>query len=171
MIKAVLALHYKVFAPHAWVENPLPLLQDASSPVYMRKEPAPWVRHPSHPRRAAVSAFGFGGTNFHAVLEEILARRKPGALGSQNWPRELFARKSATGKPLLAELTEFQRKVLRDKTRELASPRCRKAGPAALCLTAASQELATGLESAIGASKSPGQLTLPISSSNRGNEG
>ena len=25
---------------------------------------------PAHPRRAAVSAFGFGGSNFHCVLEE-----------------------------------------------------------------------------------------------------
>jgi acyl transferase domain-containing protein/NAD(P)H-dependent flavin oxidoreductase YrpB (nitropropane dioxygenase family) len=156
MIKAVLALHYKVLPPHAWVENPLPLLRDASSPVYMRKEPAPWIRHPSQPRRAAVSAFGFGGTNFHAVLEEYTGAVKPSALGSENWPCELFAWKSPDRESLLAELTEFQCKTLSgDKSlRELA---CSLAvekpgqGPAALCLTAASQkELAGALEAAIG---------------------
>src|SRR5262249_4621922 len=30
----------------------------------------PWLPRPDHPRRAAVSAFGFGGSNFHCVLEE-----------------------------------------------------------------------------------------------------
>ena len=156
MIKAVLALHYKVLAPHASVENPLPLLQDASSPVYMRKEAAPWIRDPSQPRRAAVSAFGFGGTNFHAVIEEYTGAVKPSALGSENWPCELFAWKSPDRETLLTELTEFQRKTLSgDKSlRELACSLALEKpgqGPAALCLTAASQEeLAKALESAIG---------------------
>ena len=30
----------------------------------------PWLPRAEHPRRAALSAFGFGGSNFHAVLEE-----------------------------------------------------------------------------------------------------
>src|SRR5262249_44100980 len=41
-----------------------------SSPLYVSTEARPWLPNPAHPRRAAVSAFGFGGSNFHCVLEE-----------------------------------------------------------------------------------------------------
>ena len=39
----------------------------ASSPFVFHTEPGPWPRPPAE-RVAGVSAFGFGGTNFHAVL-------------------------------------------------------------------------------------------------------
>ena len=40
------------------------------SPFFVNTEARPWAaRGDGAPRRAAVSAFGFGGTNFHAVLE------------------------------------------------------------------------------------------------------
>ena len=42
----------------------------ARRPFYVNTEPRPWLPSPDHPRRAAVSAFGFGGSNFHCVLEE-----------------------------------------------------------------------------------------------------
>ena len=38
----------------------------------------PWLPRRGHPRRAAVSAFGFGGSNFHCVLEE--AEPEPAAI-------------------------------------------------------------------------------------------
>src|SRR5947207_2392308 len=41
-----------------------------ASPLYVPPEPRPWLPRSDHPRRAAVSAFGFGGSNFHCVLEE-----------------------------------------------------------------------------------------------------
>ena len=41
----------------------------------IRREPTPWISHGLHPRRAGVSAFGFGGSNFHAVLEEYQAEK------------------------------------------------------------------------------------------------
>ena len=36
----------------------------------MNTEARPWFSQTGGPRRAAVSAFGFGGSNFHCVLEE-----------------------------------------------------------------------------------------------------
>ena len=43
----------------------------AKSPFYVNTEMRPWLgAGDSAPRRCGVSAFGFGGTNFHTVLEE-----------------------------------------------------------------------------------------------------
>ena len=69
LIKAALALHYKTLPPTLKVSAPVgPLAGDG--PFYVNTEKRPWLPRPDHPRRAALSAFGFGGSNFHAVLEE-----------------------------------------------------------------------------------------------------
>jgi len=70
LMKAALALHHKVLPPTIGVTTPNPRANFAASPFYVNTEARPWVASRDHPRRAAVSAFGFGGTNFHAVLEE-----------------------------------------------------------------------------------------------------
>ena len=69
LIKAVFALKNKVLPPSLKVRNPLDVLgQD--SPFYILPHAKPWIANGRHPRRAGVSAFGFGGSNFHCVLEE-----------------------------------------------------------------------------------------------------
>ena len=70
LIKAALALHFKVLPPTIKVDQPAEVVAPGASPFYVNTEPRPWLPHPDHPRRAAVSAFGFGGSNFHCVLEE-----------------------------------------------------------------------------------------------------
>jgi acyl transferase domain-containing protein len=70
VIKAAAALHHKVLPPTIKVKQPIELLQSENCPFYVNAEPRPWMPSPRHPRRAAVSAFGFGGSNFHCVLEE-----------------------------------------------------------------------------------------------------
>ena len=70
LIKAALALHHKVLPPTIKVEKPLPGLGPDHSPFYVNVESRPWLPRAGHPRRAAVSAFGFGGSNFHCLLEE-----------------------------------------------------------------------------------------------------
>ncbi|MDF1592860.1 MAG: SDR family oxidoreductase [Desulfobacterales bacterium] len=70
MIKIALSLYNKVLPPTLKVEAPDPSLNLAQSPFYLNTLSRPWLSHGSHPRRAGVSAFGFGGSNFHAVLEE-----------------------------------------------------------------------------------------------------
>ena len=70
LIKAVAALHHKVLPPTIKVRQPLDALRPGSSPFYLNTERRPWMPSADHPRRAAVSAFGFGGSNFHCVLEE-----------------------------------------------------------------------------------------------------
>jgi len=77
LIKAALAIYHKVLPPTSKVRRPIERLVDGSSPFYLNTESRPWLPNPGHPRRAAVSAFGFGGSNFHCVLEEA-EPEKPG---------------------------------------------------------------------------------------------
>ncbi|MFG2791825.1 SDR family NAD(P)-dependent oxidoreductase [Streptomyces sp. NPDC048419] len=71
MIKLSLALHHKVLPPTINVDEPNPAIDFTGGPVYVNSETRPWIRTPERPkRRAALSSFGFGGTNFHVVLEE-----------------------------------------------------------------------------------------------------
>ncbi len=75
LIKAVLALHHKVLPPTIKVQQPIEPLAGNQCPFYINTEARPWLPTAQHPRRAAVSAFGFGGSNFHCVLEEHAAAR------------------------------------------------------------------------------------------------
>ncbi|MFE5812829.1 beta-ketoacyl synthase N-terminal-like domain-containing protein, partial [Streptomyces sp. NPDC056479] len=71
MIKLSLALHHKVLPPTINVDEPNPAIDFTDGPVYVNSETRPWIRTPERPkRRAALSSFGFGGTNFHVVMEE-----------------------------------------------------------------------------------------------------
>ncbi|WP_051451991.1 type I polyketide synthase [Actinospica robiniae] len=72
LLKAVLALHHRVLPPTIKVDRPSAALTASSSPLYINTKARPWVRGTDHPRRAAVSSFGFGGSNFHVTLEEYL---------------------------------------------------------------------------------------------------
>ncbi|OWK42289.1 type I polyketide synthase [Fimbriiglobus ruber] len=70
LIKAALALYYKVLPPTLKVTRPVDPLAVPDSPFYVNTKARPWLPRAEHPRRAALSAFGFGGSNFHCVLEE-----------------------------------------------------------------------------------------------------
>ena len=75
LIKAALALDHKVLPPTIKVTQPLDEAAPGASPFYVNTTKRPWLPADTHPRRAGVSAFGFGGTNFHVVLEEHAATR------------------------------------------------------------------------------------------------
>ncbi|MDN3682229.1 beta-ketoacyl synthase N-terminal-like domain-containing protein [Vibrio tapetis subsp. quintayensis] len=79
LIKASLALHHKVLPATINVSAPNPKLDIENSPFYLNTETRPWAqRADGTPRRAGISSFGFGGTNFHVVLEEYTAEHKRG---------------------------------------------------------------------------------------------
>ena len=75
MVKAVLSLYHKVLPPSINVEQPNSNFDIKNSALYINTESRPWFRN-GHPRRAGVSAFGFGGINVHLALEEY-AGNKP----------------------------------------------------------------------------------------------
>ena len=70
LIKTALALHHKVIPPTIKVTTPLEEMTGDRTPFYLTTEKRPWLSSGAAPRRAAVSAFGFGGSNFHTILEE-----------------------------------------------------------------------------------------------------
>jgi 3-oxoacyl-(acyl-carrier-protein) synthase/3-hydroxymyristoyl/3-hydroxydecanoyl-(acyl carrier protein) dehydratase len=92
MIKTLLAMHHGLFPPTihfsaAPAGSPL-----ERGPFRVQTEAEPWNRRSAGtPRRAAVSAFGFGGINAHILLEEWdrngSRRRAHGAGGSSKGGR------------------------------------------------------------------------------------
>ena len=99
LIKVALALHHRALPPQPSVaeENPkLGLGAEGSSagPFYLPRQETPWEAN-GKPRRAAVSSFGFGGTNAHMILEEAPGRseqrkRLPKPLPSRKERAHLF---------------------------------------------------------------------------------
>ncbi len=70
LIKTAMALHHKTLPPTIKVESPNQAVATGETPFYVNTEKRPWLPKSGHPRRAGVSAFGFGGSNFHCVVEE-----------------------------------------------------------------------------------------------------
>lgn len=91
LIKAALALHRRVLPPTLGVEKPNPRARFPETPFFVNTEPRPWLQISNeHPRRAGVSAFGFGGTNFHIVMEEYAGDAVSRPAPCRQWPHELF---------------------------------------------------------------------------------
>ena len=78
LLKTTLALRDKVLPPSVHCEHTNPNIDFAHSPIYVNTELKPWTMPADGVRRAGLSAFGFGGTNFHAVLEEYIPHRLNG---------------------------------------------------------------------------------------------
>ena len=100
LFKAVMALHHKVLPPSIKIAAPNPSLAIEQSPFYLNTECRPWIRASDHPRRASVSAFGFGGSNFHVTLEEYVPAQANAAqcaerLATQSADLVLLAAESA----------------------------------------------------------------------------
>ncbi|GAA0569619.1 hypothetical protein GCM10010172_62480 [Paractinoplanes ferrugineus] len=88
VIKAALALHTGVRPPTLHLSRPNPAWSAQRSPFAFNTEPRPWGV-PAAERLAGVSAFGFGGTNFHVVLGAHAPTADP-QHARQQWPAELF---------------------------------------------------------------------------------
>ena len=72
-IKVAMSLKHKTIAPSINYVNPNPDIDFAHSPFFVPTKSMPWLHQDAqHPRRAALSSFGIGGTNAHAILEEFV---------------------------------------------------------------------------------------------------
>ncbi|HEX2569410.1 MAG TPA: amino acid adenylation domain-containing protein [Polyangia bacterium] len=72
LIKTVLALEHEEIPPSLHFERANPQIDFDGGPFFVNTRLLPWPRERGwdRGRRAAVSSFGIGGTNAHAVLEE-----------------------------------------------------------------------------------------------------
>ncbi|MFD4877875.1 SDR family NAD(P)-dependent oxidoreductase [Streptomyces sp. NPDC058420] len=93
LIKTVLSLYTGVKPPTLHMKQPNPAWQEDSSPFVFHARPRPWAA-PAEERVAGLSAFGFGGTNFHAVIGAY-GDAVPPAQGLDAWPAELFTFRAA----------------------------------------------------------------------------
>ena len=105
LIKAVLALQHSTLPGTLKVDRPNPAMEMADTPFYVNAQTRPWVRPGDQPRRAAVSSFGFGGSNFHVTLEEYRGKQRAKRLRAL--PTELVALSAASAADLEKRAAEI----------------------------------------------------------------
>ncbi|MBX7432208.1 acyltransferase domain-containing protein, partial [Mycobacterium sp. Y57] len=96
LFKTVLSLHEKVLAPSLHFEHPNDNVDWDEIPFRVNTELREWPSSESGARCAGVSAFGFGGTNFHAVLEEYVPGRYRPPDAGRSFPGATVERRSAS---------------------------------------------------------------------------
>ncbi|NQX40044.1 polyketide-type polyunsaturated fatty acid synthase PfaA [Pedobacter steynii] len=104
LIKATLSAYYGIKPPTIHLKTPNSYYNGRTSPFAFHTEAALWLEEK---RYAGVSAFGFGGTNFHAVIEsnhqvsDLIPAMK-------SWPSELFVFRGNTYEAAKARLTKVK---------------------------------------------------------------
>ncbi|TNE86849.1 MAG: SDR family NAD(P)-dependent oxidoreductase [Deltaproteobacteria bacterium] len=135
LLKVVLALHHRTLPPTLHVRRPNPGWNPDASPFVFRSQPSPWIAGEQDDRHAAVSAFGFGGTNFHCLVGAYDAPARTPEKGLKLWPAELFLLRDE------AELDRLEAWVGRRPLRDLAASSCLRARDGAeLAIVAESTE-------------------------------
>src|SRR5271157_1331794 len=150
LLKTVLALRDKVLPPSVHCEHLNPNIDFAHSPIYVNTELKPWTMPADSVRRAGLSAFGFGGTNFHAVLEEYI----PGRLNG-NGKRSVAV--SEIPPPAKEPIMHTQ-----DVSRTFNSPSCKAPLRGALVIGAASETALAERLRAVEKNAKAGRAPAPI---------
>jgi len=101
LIKTAMALYHRTLPP-TLLDTPNPDLKIEDTPFYLNTEARPWIHGASTPRRAGVNAFGFGGINAHAVMEEYTGAPQPKPL--LNRSSEVILLDAADSDALLAKI-------------------------------------------------------------------
>src|SRR5581483_5182982 len=107
IIKLALSLYHRVLPPTLNCEQPNPKLELEKTPFYVNTETRPWIHGGTEPRRAGINAFGFGGINAHAVLEEVATDVRLDHLPP--WDAEVFILQGAS----TAAVAETARRLAR----------------------------------------------------------
>jgi acyl transferase domain-containing protein/NAD(P)H-dependent flavin oxidoreductase YrpB (nitropropane dioxygenase family)/NAD(P)-dependent dehydrogenase (short-subunit alcohol dehydrogenase family)/acyl carrier protein len=141
LIKAAYALHTGTRPGSLHIREPNPYWSSATSPFTFGS--SPWETEPGR-RYAGVSAFGFGGANFHAVLGGYDGADEP-AHGLPDWPAELFAFRGADQAQALREADRLADLLKADapvRLRELAAAHLRgaPAGPVRAVIVATDRD-------------------------------
>ena len=158
LIKTAMALRHRTLPP-TLVETPNSQADFPSSALYLNTATRPWVHADDSSRVAGVSAFGFGGTNVHVVMEEYtdgyLDEAGPAL---RKWPAELLVWRAPDREKLSQHLAGALEKIrggARPALNEWSASLWRASRPIAsdsptLCMVAESlEDAAAKLESAI----------------------
>ncbi|MFJ4521070.1 type I polyketide synthase [Streptomyces sp. NPDC088810] len=165
IIKMIQALHHHTLPRTLHADNPTPMVDWTTGTMRLLTEPVPWPADPAaRPRRAAVSSFGFGGTNAHVILEEAPAdepvdgdpvRRPAGALPwllSAKTPQAL----KAQAERLLTHVEDHPDQDPLDLAHSLATTRTAHA-QRAVAVGTGREELVASLRQLAGAEVFPGR--------------
>jgi acyl transferase domain-containing protein/NADPH:quinone reductase-like Zn-dependent oxidoreductase/acyl carrier protein len=96
VIKVLLALKHKQLPPSLNFSRENRHINFKDSPFYVNTELQDWVASGDMPRRAAVSSFGFSGTNAHLVLEEAPDETKKTSNPMKSWYLAPFSARTKT---------------------------------------------------------------------------
>jgi 8-amino-7-oxononanoate synthase len=109
LIRAVLAVNRRVIPPQAGLQSVRAELGLEGSGFHIPAVPQAFEARQGLQRRAGVSAFGFGGTNVHIVLEESPESLQRNAVVGVSTPEEpqLFVISAATPDHLAKHLTDL----------------------------------------------------------------
>ncbi|WP_421107970.1 SDR family oxidoreductase [Streptomyces sp. NEAU-S77] len=110
LVKTALALYTGVKPPTLHLTRPNPAWDAEHGPFAFHTEARPWATAPAD-RVAGVSAFGFGGTNFHVVLAAHGNGTPPPAHTLDAWPCELFLFRGADRAAALRAVEETLRQT------------------------------------------------------------
>jgi acyl transferase domain-containing protein len=101
LIKTALCLHHRTRVPSLHFHTPNPHIPFDTLPLRVQERCEPWGQSASPVPTAAVSAFAFGGTNAHAVLQAAptLTADRP----QPQRPQHLLALSAKTGPALQAQ--------------------------------------------------------------------
>jgi acyl transferase domain-containing protein/NAD(P)H-dependent flavin oxidoreductase YrpB (nitropropane dioxygenase family) len=116
LIKIAKALYHRVLPPTQNIDTPTDWYRRANSPFAFHATPRVWLDEHA---RAAVSAFGFGGTNFHALLSAHDASFDGDPPSLRQWPAELFVFRGRDGAQAQEAMRRLQ-KFLDQSTAPLA---------------------------------------------------
>ncbi|MEV6929359.1 SDR family NAD(P)-dependent oxidoreductase [Dactylosporangium sp. NPDC051485] len=167
VIKAALALHTGIRPPTINLTRPNPAWDAQTSPFAFCTEARPWAA-PARERIAGVSAFGFGGTNFHVVLAADPYTPEP-RHARDEWPAELFCfrgRDRAAAHQAVGRLAELLRNAdrygrprrLRDLAATAAAQADPRSGPVQVAIVARdTDELDQLLRRALAGEHDPGR--------------
>jgi len=126
LIKVALSLHHKALPPTIGVEKPNSKIDFHNGPLYLNTELRPWIGTNNHPRRAGVSAFGFGGTNFHVVLEEytgnFIKNERP--VLRKKWPAELLLWAAPSRREVISKIEHIESAFKKGAAPSLADLSC-----------------------------------------------
>ncbi len=105
--KVLLSLRHRKLVPNVNLVKENTLFDFANSPFYINNSVQDWTAAPGQKRRAAVSAFGFSGTNAHIVIEEYVPAARRDTVAKQPYIVPLSARTAAQLRSQAEDLLGF----------------------------------------------------------------